>query len=460
MIKKIGLSTYMLAGLLVYSIAGHTLPAFDNEFACTDAKKAEQYTQDFKINVESFGGKELCNSSVDSKKLFNDFQVIEEGHFNTQGSNLLIRNIIEPSQYYTWLKSQTYGVERGDDIPFATAYNSNGYFTMQDGWAMLSTLGRVGVVIHEARHTDGYRHIPCTQGPYQGISMAGCDSTYEYSGSHAVEMEYYARVVAQGDNFHPLYKKMARLMALGRTNFVFNKAVIQAREALFLINSANNQALLIDGGKTYAREIAGTGMLKRTSFGPTLLTSKKAWALDPYEWIGDTRETEDGYSYYKLISTPNKNLPTDFNIVDFEEFDIGVKRFAVILDAGSRFTQFNFQQGKWENAKTSTFKPTALKTRIWTNEKGVFGVNAQSQVVRYSETSQNFQTQILGTWPANVVSYIQNPETKELLTLTIDGDLTTANGEAWATTQGQKFSQGINIPLYNAFEVKTGSQPN
>lgn len=441
-------------GLIAYSITGNTLPVFDNEFACTDAAKADQYIRDFRINIQSFGGKELCNSAIDSKKLFNDFQIIEEGKFNTKGSNLLIRNIINPDQYYSWLRSQTEGVERGNDVPYATAYNSNGYFTMQDGWAMLSTLGRVGVVIHEARHTDGYRHIPCTQGPYQGISMAGCDTNYEYAGSHAVEMEYYARVVAQGENFHPLYKKMARLMAMGRTNFVFNKPVIQAREALFLIKADNSGALLIDGDQVFNREIAGQGVLKRTSFGPTLLSQDRAWALDPYEWVGDTRPTEDGYSYFKLITTPGKNLPGDFKLVDFEEFDIGPKRFSVILDQQGRFTQFNFQKGRWENTKTSGFNPKSFKTRLWNNQKGIFGVNDQNQVVQYSESAQNFQTTLIGTWPSNIVNYFESPENKELLQLTTDGDLQTSSGQTWSKTQGIKFSQGANVPLYNAFAVK------
>jgi hypothetical protein len=454
MISKINTTLYIVAGLLSYGSLVHSLPAFDNEFNCTESSRAEHFVRDFKIDIQSFGGKELCNSAIDSKKLFNDFQIIEDGKFNTQGSNPLIRSIIDPNQYYSWLRSQTEGVRRGNDIPYATAYNSNGYFTMQDGWAMLSTLGRVGVVIHEARHTEGYRHIPCTQGPYQGISMAGCDSTYEYSGSHAVEMEYYARVVAQGENFHPLYKKMARLMALGRTNFVFNKQVIHPREAIFLLNAANNEAVLIDGKQIYAREVAGEGMLKRSSFGPTLLTGKKAWALDPYEWIGDLRPTEDGYSYFKLISTPGKNLPTDFNITDFEEFDIGPKRFAITLDDKGRFSQFNFQQGRWENSKTSVFNPKAFKTRLWNNQKGIYAVNAQNQVVRYSEKTQNFQTENLGNGPANIVTYLENPETKELLQLTTEGVLQDEKGVDWPQTQGQKFAQGVNIPLYDAFEVK------
>ena len=114
--------------------------------------------------MAAFGGLELCRFSVDTKKLFNDLKIIKEGRFQPKTTNnVFIRNAIPAPQYYEWMKSMTRGMDRGNDIPAATAYNRGGYFTMQDGWAVLSTLGRVGTVVHEARHTGGYYHIQCTQ---------------------------------------------------------------------------------------------------------------------------------------------------------------------------------------------------------------------------------------------------------------------------------------------------------
>jgi len=172
-----------------------SMPYMDGDFACISQTQAQKYVKDFRIDTQSFGGFELCNSAVDFKKLMNDFVIIENGRFQKVlgQNNLFIRDFLQGQDYYTWAKSQTRGVERGQDIPTATAYNSGGYFTMQDGWARSSTLGRVGTFIHEARHTAGYRHYPCQQGSYQGSSMAGCDSSYSQGGSHAVEMEYYAK---------------------------------------------------------------------------------------------------------------------------------------------------------------------------------------------------------------------------------------------------------------------------
>jgi hypothetical protein len=151
------------------------LPVFDHDFVCTTQEKADQYIRDFKIDTNSFGGRDLCNSKVDIKKLFNDLQIIELGQFDLNYSSIhkdedetsagnssdqtainpLIGGFIDTKNYYPWMRDQTEGMNRGNDVPYATAYNSFGYFTMQDGWATLSTLGRVGTVIHEARHTAG-----------------------------------------------------------------------------------------------------------------------------------------------------------------------------------------------------------------------------------------------------------------------------------------------------------------
>ena len=212
--------------------AGSDLPYQDGDFGCIAKAEADRYVRDFGIDLNSFGGLELCNPAKDTKKLFNDLQLIEKAEFAPDASHNLIRAFVPYQSYYSWMKSETRGMERGNDVPYATAYNSGGYFTMQDGWAALSTLGRVGTVIHEARHTEGYRHYACSHGPYGASSTPGCDTSYSQGGSHAVEMEYYARVVLDAKNLHPVYKSMARLMALGRTNFVFNETPIRKREAL------------------------------------------------------------------------------------------------------------------------------------------------------------------------------------------------------------------------------------
>ncbi len=449
----------------VNSFAQQSIPAFDNEFECTPKNKADQYIRDFSIDIQSFGGIELCKSEIDSKKLFTDFNIVENGQFENPRMHTndfttfgLNRNFIPQQNYYIWLKSQTEGVKRGNDVPYATAYNSMGYFTMQNGWALLSTLGRVGVIIHEARHTEGYRHIPCKQGPYQGSSLPGCDSTYDYAGSHAIEMEYYSRVVTLGKNFHPLYKKMARLMAMGRANFVFNQPVITKREALFVTLENSNEAFLIDGSQTYRRELSGAGILKRTSAGVSLFDGFKAWSLDPYEIIGDLRQTEDGYSYYKLLAI-KKGLPQDFKILDFEEFDDGTKRYVTALDEKNRLANYEFQNGTWGATQDkSDFKPVAFKTQLANKEKGLFLINNRSEILKYSFKKMDFETVAGGdsNWSPQIKTYAEEPSSKDLLQLTQDGQIQfVKNGASYPLVEGLgKISGIVNIPLYDEFKVR------
>lgn len=436
--------------LIIKAPLASALPVFDEEFSCTTKEKADQYVRDFNINIRSFGGVELCNPKVDSKKLFNDLAIVEEGQFSPDARHNLVGNFVDSTKYYNWLRAQTEGMNRGNDVPWATAYNSMGYFTMQDGWAQLSTLGRVGVVVHEARHTEGFRHIPCTFGPYSGTSLPGCDGRFSEGGSHGVEMEYYARVVVFGQNFHPLYKKMARLMALGRTNFVFNQKVIQPREALFLIRKDSAEARLIDGDRSYPREVAGHGWLKRTSFGPTLFTPERAFALDAYEWLGDARPTEDGYSYFKLLTLSN-GRPSGQVPKDLEELDLGEKRYLAGIDSQDRLGFYNFSKGGWGNFQNLPSKPLGFRTQH-KDKQGLFIVTESTKLLQaFPQQNQVVDTNLV--WDNTDVAYVMSP-TREPLQLKTDGILRTLDGRPWSPAQDALWGQAVNIPLYNGFDVR------
>lgn len=423
------------------------IPYQDPGFACITSAEAEKYIQDFSIDVSSFGGKELCNSQVDTKKLFNDIQIIENGTFSSTGQNNLIRGFVDSNKYYSWMTEQTRGVQRGNDVPWATAYNSGGYFTMQDGWAKSSTLGRVGTFIHEARHTEGYMHIPCNHGPYQGVSLNACDSTYSYGGSHAVEMEYYARVSVQGTNFHPVYKKMARLMAIARSNFVFNKIVMQPREAVLALNQDRSQAHLFDQGTWTKREVPGlVGQLKRTSFGAVIFSGLKAMSIELYKNSGFPDMVEDAYSYYKLLAETS-------NVKEYEEFESGPKRFVVKVSQDDKISAWDFPNGAWGREQSLPFKVSKTSTSIpGLTKPGFFLISADNQVYNYVPESQRLVKQNANWDSGNkdvVVFKGQN------LILRNDGKIYSQMGgtlQPWAEST-DLYSALVTVPMYDAFEV-------
>lgn len=416
----------------------------DKDFACITLAQAQKYVSDFNIDVRSFGGMELCNPNVDTKKLFNDLQIIEKGQFSTTGNNNLIKGFVAGDQYYTWMKSETSGMERGNDVPYATAYNSGGYFTMQDGWASMSTLGRVGTVIHEARHTEGYRHYPCNQGTYAGSGLSGCDTDYSTGGSHAVEMEYYARVSVQGQNFHPVYKSMARLMAVARANFVFNSSPLKKREAVVALESQSGKAVLIDQGTQFVREAPSVpGFLKRTSYGAAIFDGHQALAIEMYDVTGSNPSLSDSYSYLKLLD--NKTI-----YKDFEEFDVGVKRFVVGVDQQNRWSSYNFPNGRWNTAQATNLNFVKSATRLEDGSTGYFLISDQNKIYQVDAQSQRL-TETGKNWNPKVINIISFDGST--LLLKDDGVVYRANGQPWEKST-TSYSQIINVPLYDSFEVK------
>ncbi len=423
------------------------IPYQDPGFSCLTSNEAEQYIRDFSIDVNSFGGGELCNAEVDTKKLFNDIRIIKSGTFATQGQNNLIRGFVDSTKYYSWMMEQTRGVQRGNDAPWATAYNSGGYFTMQDGWAKSSTLGRVGTFIHEARHTEGYMHIHCTHGPYQGVNLDACDSNYSYGGSHAVEMEYYARVSVQGTNFHPVYKKMARLMAMARSNFVFNTVVMQPREAVLALNQDRSQSYLFDQGKWTSREVPQLlGQLKRTSFGAVIFNGLKAMSIELYKNSGFPDMVEDTYSYYKLLAETA-------NVKDYEEFESGPKRFVAKISNDNKLAMWDFPNGQWGHEQQLPFLVTQTTTSIpGVTQSGLYLISSNNEVYKYVPESQRLIKQNASWDTSNIdVVVFENQN----LILRGDGKIysqTDQTLQPWSEAT-RLYSALVTVPLYDAFEV-------
>jgi len=448
----------LISTQLQAQIATGEMPYQDDKFTCISAEKADRYIKDFGVNVASFGGKELCKASVDFKKLMNDFQIIEQGDFGA-GDNLFIKGFVAAKDYYSWMKSQTRGVERGQDVPYATAYNSGGYFTMQDGWAILSTLGRVGTVIHEARHTAGYRHIPCQQGTYQGSSVAGCDSTYSYGGSHAVEMEYYARVSVQGKNFHPVYKKMARLMAIGRSNIFFNSPVIQKKESVLVLSENKDKSYLLNDQLNWVTrevpQVDSSYVLKRTSFGAVLFNLAQALSIDMYENSKYADPVEDTYSYFKLLGES-----ADKKINDFEEYDQGVKRFVTLLSNDMKIGSYDFPNGQWGRFQTVPFQVVKTTTEITQtgSPKGYYLIQSNGQIAQFQPQNNRLVTLNNVQWnfdDLKVVSYLDKK-----LVLKKNGVLVEKQSDGseknWSLAEKLGFiSDVVNVPVYDGFSVKT-----
>ncbi len=156
MLFKIFLYSLCLYIALWFPLAqGQNLPYLDGDFGCFEKSIADKYVKDFKINVASFGGPELCNTHVDFKKLINDLSIIKNGRFQSPSSHALIGGIVDQSQYYQWASQQIQGIVRSMIDPQASALNRGGFFTIQDMWAKLSTLFLLDRLQRAQNHLEG-----------------------------------------------------------------------------------------------------------------------------------------------------------------------------------------------------------------------------------------------------------------------------------------------------------------
>lgn len=446
------ISTWLAAAataLTMTSASAQTvLPVHDPEFGCIDAGTATRYIQDFRIDTRSFGGPEYCRHEVDTKKLLNDLYLVENGRFPAnRNQNVLIRGFVPQDQYYAWLKSQTRGVSRGNDVPYATAYNRMGYFTMQDGWAKLSTLGRVGVLIHEARHTAGYGHIRCNAGPYAQSSTPGCDRDYGYGGSHGVEMEYYARVHVHGLNFHPVYKSMARLMAMARANFVFNTPVLRTREALLAVEQSRAVPVLFHNNQSVAREAPQQrGWLKRTSFGAAIFNGMQAFAIELYQRHGTRIDLPDVYSYFKLLERTQQPYK------DLEEYDVNGRRFVVGLSANDQIAVYDFPRGTWGSSRQVPFRVARTATTLLDGRRGYFLLDESGRIYPFDAERNQVGAALPQTWDPQFLAAAHD-QNGRLVQLRADFTLWNATAPTRSPYVPGTWSTIVSVPVYDAFEV-------
>ncbi len=457
-----GRSAFALCSALA-SLALHaqTLPYLDEQFSCIDPVVARRYIKDFNISIKSFGGKEYCNPKSDSKRILSDISLIEKGRFEpVDEKNIFINQFVDREHYYDWMKRETRGMKRGNGMPYASAYNSWGYFTFQDGWAQSSTLGRVGTIIHEARHTAGYKHTICTQGPYVKTRVSGCDEALSDGGSHGVEMEYYARVVLEGRNFHPVYAAMARLMVLGRSNAFFNSIPMQKKEILAL-HSRDGKMIVFDGHSVIERNSTqGLGLenvLKKTSFGVTLLSSTLLpMAVDLYSDRHGSAVMNDAYSYFKMLFRGDAEK---MNFLDMEEYDIGDQRFLVALNRSREIFSYTFADGEWSDPVKLTGSPMKFVQTAPDFSTGVFVLDESGKVFPYDASLKTVQAPLKTEWNfAEVSAYVSWNHSQYILSK-VDGHLYEVNQQ---TNELQRvpeladysFSDVTVAPMYDAFRIE------
>ncbi|MGE4132247.1 MAG: hypothetical protein AB7F86_11455 [Bdellovibrionales bacterium] len=101
-----------------------------------------------------------------------------------------------------------------------------------------TALDRASVMMHEARHIDGFPHVTCTHGPRAGLQGA-CDDKIADGGSYAVSVETYAQLAAYGTDVHPALKSYSRAAAISYADEAFEHQVQIQRQSQFMLMTSD-----------------------------------------------------------------------------------------------------------------------------------------------------------------------------------------------------------------------------
>jgi hypothetical protein len=108
-----------------------------------------------------------------------------------------------------------------------------------------TALDRASVMMHEARHIDGYPHMTCTRGARKGLQGA-CDKKISDGGSYAVSVETYSQIAAYAPNIHPAVRAYARAAGVTYADEAFEVPVRVDRQPRLLMLSTNGEFRALD----------------------------------------------------------------------------------------------------------------------------------------------------------------------------------------------------------------------
>jgi len=120
-----------------------------------------------------------------------------------------------------------------------------------------SSLDRASVMMHEARHIDGFPHITCTKGARKGLQGA-CDVKIADGGSYAVTVETYAQLAKFAEGIHPALKTYAKLSAVIYADEAFENPVKIKRSENLLVLANTLDFYSVDVQKNEIKKLGKT----------------------------------------------------------------------------------------------------------------------------------------------------------------------------------------------------------
>lgn len=153
------------------------------------------------------------------------------------------------------------------------------------------------VLVHEARHTEGFSHVHCNHGLYLNTendhtSTGSCDETYETQGSYGVGAGFLAEVLRTTKD--PVEKQAARSQYVVDLIQRFNKFPLDIKPG-FAAHSKSGEVSFFDG-KNKSTLFTATPNAFLTSRQDLPTVFDPAGSVKTYYFAGILQDTPGGYA--------------------------------------------------------------------------------------------------------------------------------------------------------------------
>lgn len=178
-----------------------------------------------------------------------------------------------------------------------------------------SSLDRASVMMHEARHIDGFPHITCSKGARKGIQGA-CDTKIADGGSYAVTVETYAQLAKYAEGVHPAMKAYAKSSAIVYADEAFENPVKinRSENLLVLTNTLDFHSLNAKGETKQLGKTAAVGHIVKRGQHLIIFPTDKALKA---QYVFANNEGEISQSPSDFITEYNAQTPAQkANLVD------------------------------------------------------------------------------------------------------------------------------------------------
>lgn len=230
---------------------------------CVSQSEMAAIAKDFP-QFRNLAGAEYCLDGSETANLIDSLMFMRRTQFDNNMSNSsdeLFSGRFS-KDWYGYFEQRITDIDIQSSCPkgvgaFVYMWGSTMYVCPMMLSANFTSLDRASVMMHEARHIDGYPHVTCRRGPRAGIQGA-CDTRISDGGSYAVSVETYAQIARYAPSIHPALRAYAKASAITYADEAFENAVRIERDPKFVVMTKDADFVSLDANQGFATTKIGT----------------------------------------------------------------------------------------------------------------------------------------------------------------------------------------------------------